>query len=40
VAESEIGEKVFASPALSNGQIFIRSDKSLTRFGKPRGGGL
>lgn len=32
VAESDIGEKVFASPALSNGQVFIRSDKSLMCF--------
>ncbi len=32
VTESEIGEKVFASPALSKGQMFIRSDKSLMCF--------
>lgn len=29
LAESEIGEKIFASPALSNGQIFIRGEKTL-----------
>ncbi|MBL9132286.1 MAG: PQQ-binding-like beta-propeller repeat protein, partial [Verrucomicrobiaceae bacterium] len=29
VAESELKEKVFASPALSEGQIFIRTDKSM-----------
>ena len=29
VAESEIGEKVFASPALSDGQLFIRGEKTL-----------
>lgn len=34
LAESELGEKVFASPALSEGQIFIRSDKSLICLGK------
>lgn len=34
LAESEIGEKVFASPALSEGQIFIRGDKTLMCIGK------
>jgi outer membrane protein assembly factor BamB len=34
LAESELGEKVFASPALSEGQIFIRGDKSLICLGK------
>ncbi|MBX7211903.1 MAG: PQQ-binding-like beta-propeller repeat protein [Verrucomicrobiaceae bacterium] len=34
LAESETGEKVFASPALSDGQMFIRGDRSLTCFGK------
>jgi outer membrane protein assembly factor BamB len=29
LAESELEEKVFASPALSQGQIFIRSEKNL-----------
>ncbi len=29
LAESELGEKVFASPALSDGQIFIRCEKTL-----------
>ena len=33
-AESEVGGKVFASPALSDGQIFIRGDKTLTCIGK------
>jgi outer membrane protein assembly factor BamB len=33
-AECELGEKVFASPALSEGQIFIRTEKSLICFGK------
>lgn len=34
VAQSEIGEKVFASPALSEGQIFVRTDKALQCHGK------
>ncbi len=34
VAESEIGEKVFASPALSDGQLFIRGEKTLLCAGK------
>lgn len=34
VAESELGEKIFASPALSEGQMFIRGDKSLICLGK------
>lgn len=34
LAESEIGEKVFASPALSEGQIFVRTAAALQCFGK------
>ncbi|MDI1312702.1 PQQ-binding-like beta-propeller repeat protein [Prosthecobacter sp.] len=34
LAESELKEKVFASPALSEGQLFIRTDKSLICLGK------
>lgn len=34
VAESELEEKVYASPALSEGQIFIRGSKSLFCLGK------
>lgn len=34
LAESALGEKVFASPALSEGQIFIRTDKALICLGK------
>lgn len=34
VAESEIGEKVFASPALSEGQIFVRGSQTLFCLGK------
>jgi len=33
VARSEIGEKTFPSPAISQGQIFIRGDKSLFCIG-------
>lgn len=34
VAECELGEKVFASPALADGQIFIRGEKTLLCAGK------
>lgn len=34
IAETELGEKVFASPALSDGQIFIRGEKNLVCLGK------
>lgn len=37
LAESELGEKVFASPALSEGQIFVRGSSSLFCFGQRRG---
>lgn len=33
VSESEMGEKVFASPALSEGQIFVRGEKTLFCLG-------
>ena len=33
LAETELGEKVFASPALSEGQIFIRGEKNLICLG-------
>ena len=36
VAQSEVGEKVFASPALSEGQMFIRGDKSILCVGRKR----
>jgi hypothetical protein len=38
VAESEVGEKVFASPALSEGQMFVRGDKSMICVGARKGG--
>ncbi len=34
VAESELGERVFASPALSEGQILVRGSKSLFCLGQ------
>ncbi len=34
LAETELGEKVFASPALSDGQIFIRGEKNLICLGR------
>lgn len=38
VAESEVGEKVFASPAMSEGQLFIRGEKTLQCFGERKTG--
>jgi outer membrane protein assembly factor BamB len=37
IARNDIGERLMASPAISNGQIFLRSDGSLFAIGKPRG---
>jgi outer membrane protein assembly factor BamB len=34
IAQSELGEKVFASPAMSEGQMFIRTEKALLCVGK------
>ncbi len=34
LAQAALGEKVFASPALSEGQIFVRGDKSLVCLGE------
>ena len=34
LAEGELKEKVFASPALSEGQVFVRGEKSLICLGK------
>jgi hypothetical protein len=36
VAESELGEKVFASPAFSEGQIWVRGETNLICLGKRR----
>ena len=35
VAKNQLGEFCFASPAISQGQIFLRSEKSLFCIGKP-----
>lgn len=37
VARNELGEKCFASPALSGGQMFIRGERNLYCVGRPRG---
>ena len=37
LARNDIGERLIASPAISNGQIFIRSDGALFAVGRPRG---
>jgi outer membrane protein assembly factor BamB len=34
VARNELGERTFASPAISNGQIFLRTDKHLFGIGR------
>jgi outer membrane protein assembly factor BamB len=36
LARNDLGEKCFASPAISNGQIFIRADKHLFCIGQPK----
>jgi len=35
VAKNDLGERTFASPAISDGQLFIRGDKHLFCIGKP-----
>jgi len=35
VARNDLGEKTYASPAVSGSQIFLRSFKSLYCIGKP-----
>ena len=35
LAKNDLGEHCFASPAISNGQIFIRSAEHLFAIGKP-----
>ena len=34
ISETDLGEDTTASPAVSNGRIFIRTNKSLMAFGK------
>lgn len=36
VAQSELGETTYASPAISQGQLFLRGDKHLFCFGQPK----
>jgi outer membrane protein assembly factor BamB len=36
LAENDFGEYTLSSPAVSNGQIFIRTDKFLYAIGKRR----
>ena len=36
IATNDLGEPAYASPALSNGQIFLRTDKALYCIGHPR----
>jgi outer membrane protein assembly factor BamB len=36
IARNDVGERLMASPAISNGQIFLRSDGRLIAIGKPR----
>jgi outer membrane protein assembly factor BamB len=36
VAQNELGEKTFASPAISDGRLFIRGDKHLFCLGEPK----
>jgi outer membrane protein assembly factor BamB len=36
LARNDIGERSVASPAISNGQIFIRTDDHVFAIGKPR----
>jgi outer membrane protein assembly factor BamB len=36
LAENDLGEYTLSSPSVSNGQIFIRTDKALYAIGKPR----
>ena len=37
VAENALGENCYASPAVSQGQIFIRAEKHLYAIGTPAG---
>ena len=37
VARNDLGERLMGSPAVSNGQLFFRSDDRLFCVGKPRG---
>jgi outer membrane protein assembly factor BamB len=36
IARNDLGERLIASPAISNGQIFLRSDDRLMAIGRAR----
>ena len=36
VARNELGERCFASPALSGGRLYLRGDRHLFCIGRPR----
>jgi outer membrane protein assembly factor BamB len=36
LARNDVGERLIASPAISNGQIFLRGDDRLVAIGRPR----
>jgi outer membrane protein assembly factor BamB len=36
IARNDLGERLIASPAISNGQIFLRSDDRLMAIGQAR----
>ena len=40
VARNEIGERCFASPAVSGGRLFLRGDRHLFCVGRPKDAGL
>ena len=35
IASNDLGEPLFATPALSDGRIYVRGQKSLFSFGAP-----
>ena len=35
IARNDIGERLMAGPAISNGQIFLRSDSAVFAIGSP-----
>jgi outer membrane protein assembly factor BamB len=37
VAQNDIGERTLASPAISGGQLFLRTDGHLVAIGRPQG---
>jgi outer membrane protein assembly factor BamB len=39
ISRNDIGQRLMASPAISNGQIFLRADDQLFAIGRPAGAG-